>query len=391
MPTRIVNGKRIRCSRAPYQCALHYQGSFICGCVILSRRWILTAHHCFIGGPGAYSVRAGSAQQRRGGQLRRVQKIVAHGGYSEYTMNNDLAMMKLRSPLKYNRCVRNVRLPGRRSRRRLPRCCLASGWGLTSANAQNVQRYLRGVMVCRVRRRRCVRNYRSAGIRITRHMICYARRNRDTCSGDSGGPLVHNNVLYGITSFGIGCARSRYPGVYVDVGDYVKWIKRVGGAVREVERVVLHPGFKLRTLDNDIALLKTKEPFQLEDNVQLVKLPLPGLNILPRTLLVAGWGTINANVSDTEPTLRGTFVDVIDQRRCQRLYARLGRPIKANMLCAAAAGRDHCYGDSGAPLVHHGSSYGIVSFAHGCADPRFPGVYTRLANYVTWILNVLNN
>lgn len=162
-----------------------------------------------------------------------------------------------------------------------------------------------------------------------------------------------------------------------------------GGATREVDRVILHPGFKLRTLDNDIALLKTSEPFRLEDNVQLVKLPLPGLNILPRTLLVAGWGTVDANVSDTEPKLRGTLVDVIDQRRCQRLYARLGRPITDNMLCAAAAGRDHCYGDSGAPLVHRGSSYGIVSFAHGCADPRFPGVYTRLANYVTWILNVL--
>ncbi|KAH8293432.1 hypothetical protein KR054_000368, partial [Drosophila jambulina] len=162
-----------------------------------------------------------------------------------------------------------------------------------------------------------------------------------------------------------------------------------GGTTREVERIILHPEFNLRTLDNDIALLKVKEPFQLGDNVQLVKLPL--LNILPPTLLVAGWGTVNANVSDTEPKLRGTFVDVINQRRCQRLYSRLGRPIRATMLCAAAPGRDHCYGDSGAPLVHHGSSYGIVSFAHGCADPHFPGVYTRLANYVTWIFNVLKN
>ncbi|XP_020798818.1 mite allergen Der p 3-like [Drosophila serrata] len=227
LPTRIVNGKRIRCTRARYQCALHYRRSFICGCVILSRRWILTAHHCFIGEPGDYSVRAGSVQQRRGGQLRRVQKIVAHGGYNDYTMNNDLAMMKLRRPLRYNRCVQRVRLPRRRRRRRLPRCCLASGWGLASENAQNVQRYLRGVKVCRVRRRRCVRTYRRAGITITRRMICYARRNRDTCSGDSGGPLVYKNVLIGITSFGIGCARRRYPGVYVDIGDYVRWIKRV--------------------------------------------------------------------------------------------------------------------------------------------------------------------
>ncbi|XP_017027010.1 mite allergen Der p 3-like [Drosophila kikkawai] len=227
LPTRIVNGKRIRCTRARYQCALHYQGSFICGCVILSHRWILTAHHCIIGSPEDYSVRAGSVQQRRGGQLRRVQKIVAHGGYNDFTMNNDIAMMKLKKPLKFNRCCRRVRLPRRRRRRRLPRCCLASGWGLASENAQNVQRYLRGVIVCKVRRRRCVRSYRKAGIKITKHMICYARKNRDTCSGDSGGPLVHKNILIGITSFGIGCARKRYSGVYTDAGDYVKWIKMV--------------------------------------------------------------------------------------------------------------------------------------------------------------------
>ncbi|EDW93777.2 trypsin beta [Drosophila yakuba] len=164
-----------------------------------------------------------------------------------------------------------------------------------------------------------------------------------------------------------------------------------GGQERDVESVILHPDFNLRTLENDIALLKIGKSFTLGENIQVVKLPLPGLNILPRTLLVAGWGTPNANDSESEPRLRGTMVEVIDQRRCQRLYSHLHRPITDDMVCAAAAGRDHCYGDSGAPLVHRGSSYGIVSFAHGCADPHFPGVYTRLANYVTWIFNVLES
>ncbi|XP_017009398.3 trypsin [Drosophila takahashii] len=164
-----------------------------------------------------------------------------------------------------------------------------------------------------------------------------------------------------------------------------------GGQKREVLRIVLHPDFKLQTLENDIALLKIGKPFTLGGSVQLVKLPLPGLNILPQTLFVAGWGNPDADDSDSEPKLRGTLVKVIDQRRCQRLYSQLDRPITDDMVCAADAGRDHCYGDSGAPLVHRGSSYGIVSFARGCADPRFPGVYTRLANYVTWIFNVLEN
>jgi len=51
--------------------------------------------------------------------------------------------------------------------------------------------------------------------------------------GDSGGPLVHNVdgkwTLIGLTSFGDGCARPGYPGVYTEVGHYLEWIASVIG------------------------------------------------------------------------------------------------------------------------------------------------------------------
>lgn len=48
----------------------------------------------------------------------------------------------------------------------------------------------------------------------------------DSCNGDSGGPLVANgNVLVGITSWGEGCARPEYPGVYARVSSRIAWIR----------------------------------------------------------------------------------------------------------------------------------------------------------------------
>ena len=45
--------------------------------------------------------------------------------------------------------------------------------------------------------------------------------------GDSGGPLVWNSdTLVGIVSWGFGCGRSGYPGVYSDVAYFHDWIAK---------------------------------------------------------------------------------------------------------------------------------------------------------------------
>ena len=56
---------------------------------------------------------------------------------------------------------------------------------------------------------------------------------QDACAGDSGGPYVLTKddryYLIGVVSYGRGCARAEYPGVYTKVQHYMPWIQEMIG------------------------------------------------------------------------------------------------------------------------------------------------------------------
>ena len=95
------------------------------------------------------------------------------------------------------------------------------GWGNTSKTGQaEFPNTLREVVVPVVSDATCDKAYH--GFITTQTQLCAGSKGLDSCGGDSGGPLfgatpAGSLIQVGIVSFGIGCAKNRYPGVYTEV------------------------------------------------------------------------------------------------------------------------------------------------------------------------------
>ncbi len=168
-----------------------------------------------------------------------------------------------------------------------------------------------------------------------------------------------------------------------------------GGAGQrfDVAQVIPYPGYNEGTSDSDLALLQLAAPAALNSSVGVIGLVGPSNAALfapGENAVVTGWGDMDPdpNVDNYPDDLHEVSVPIVDNNTCNASY---GGSITNNMLCAGLpqGGQDSCQGDSGGPLVvPNGGGWlqaGVVSFGNGCAQPDSYGVYTRLANFKSWV------
>jgi len=152
----------------------------------------------------------------------------------------------------------------------------------------------------------------------------------------------------------------------------------------------IHEQYNDVTFENDIAMLKLNGVATLSRSIWPICLPAPSETFTNRRAFVIGWGTIYFG-GPTSNTLQEVNVRVWDNQECAKNYRELNRNVVDTMLCAGETKRDSCQGDSGGPLnclnsrTRRWELCGVVSWGAKCAEPEFPGVYTRVTEYLDWI------
>ncbi|CAG2174119.1 unnamed protein product, partial [Oppiella nova] len=162
-----------------------------------------------------------------------------------------------------------------------------------------------------------------------------------------------------------------------------------GGQVVDVIEAVAHPSYSDWTLDNDIALIRTKTPISLDSSTaSVIALPEQDSDVASgQSVTITGWGYTTES-GQLAPILQKISIPVVDRNVCRETYKNYNE-VTNSMLCAGnpKGGVDACQGDSGGPVVANGILVGAVSWGYEqtCAQPDTYGVYTRIAKFRDWI------
>lgn len=239
---RIVGGAEATPGDWPWQVVVFAAG-FQCGGSLVASTWVLTAAHCVVDSDGTTPLPPSSVSgyagihdltETSGAQLLDVVQVIVHESYDDVTSDNDVALLRLGTPLVPGPLVQPVPLVPSDVGPLTGELAWVTGWGATMYQGPTSDVLLE-VDVPILSNSDCEELFDTMEVEddwTTENMLCagYDVGGKDSCQGDSGGPLVvdRSNTesweLAGVVSWGIDCATA-LPGVYTRVSRYVGWIE----------------------------------------------------------------------------------------------------------------------------------------------------------------------
>ncbi|CAG9137310.1 unnamed protein product [Plutella xylostella] len=172
-----------------------------------------------------------------------------------------------------------------------------------------------------------------------------------------------------------------------------------------IKKLIKHDEYSPTGFTNDIGVLLLERQVAFTSLIKPICIPtdseLRARSFENYTPIIAGWGDTEFRGTSASH-LQALQLPVVSNDFCRSAYVKYkAQTIDDRVLCAGykMGGKDACQGDSGGPLMQpiwnkstyktHFYQIGVVSFGKKCAEPGFPGVYSRVTHFVPWLQKVV--
>ncbi|CAG5127169.1 unnamed protein product, partial [Candidula unifasciata] len=235
LPSFIINGQDALPGAWPWLVSVRKYTLHQCGGAIIHPYFILTAAHCIESSMDFTHmwIAAGTlrlSQLGPHGQMKKIRRVITYPGYKQLE-GNDIALLELAEPLKYNDYIKPLCFPEKGDVFTRANRCYIAGWGHTKGVQGETSEHQQETKLTLWDTTKCNSSFVWNG-RVQQSEMCAGYFNGlvAACSGDSGSPVACQDEtktwkVVGVASYVYKtCSVATKPLVFTDTSLYIDWI-----------------------------------------------------------------------------------------------------------------------------------------------------------------------